>query len=277
MEDDARLVLPVRAARALAAAVLPPAAQGKAPPELAGEGRSVPPQVADEVVPVLVAHYKEKPEALLKVANAIKNRQPPPEMDAKPRAALQDAIARFGFFDYLDWKATRGARLTLPKMRKPITLGYTATLIYWAAEALLVGFAAAAVMVLYSRSPYCTACDRWKESRELGRLVLPRDRALEVFGSGAIVALAGENLLNPDGPLRVTVLSCPQCATEAPIEVKLAEVSKNDKDKDTVTELVQLTYPGPALRVLEALFVVPEKPPDKAENKTDNPEGEAEA
>src|SRR5262249_17772857 len=117
--------------------------------------------------------------------------------------------------------------------------------------------------VLSSRAPYCTACDYWKQSRELGRLNLSRERALQVFQSGAVVELANESLMQADGPLRVSVLVCPACSPGSPIEGKLAEGTKNDKDKETVTDLVQLTYPGPALRVLEALFVTPAKPMDE--------------
>jgi hypothetical protein len=173
--------------------------------------------------------------------------------------AVAAAVAHFGYWDYLDWRATQGAELALPKVRKNITLGYTGSYILWAVEALIVGGIAAGFMVVRALRPFCTECNLWKEQRSLGRLNLDATRAVAVFSSGTLAELAGEDLAQKDGPLGITIRVCGRCLEECPVDVKLTQFTKK-KDKEESSELAHLTYPGPALRVLEALFAPGEEP-----------------
>jgi hypothetical protein len=191
-----------------------------------------------------------------------------PVKDDEVNRAVDEAVARFSFWDYMDWKATEGAPLALPKVRKEIRLGHAGSYILWAVEALVIGGIAAGIMALRARRPFCPACNVWKQERPLGRLRLDPPRAVALFTSGTLAELAGEDLARDDGPVQVSVHTCPLCEEEAPADVKLTHVVKTDKDKEQTSELAHLTYPGPAVRVLEALFAPLEPPPDEVTSPT---------
>jgi hypothetical protein len=216
----------------------------------------IPNRITEEVKPVIhkLAKDGKIPPPVLLEALFMKKGQPPPDLGPEVDQAVAAAVAGFGFWDYLDWKARRGAALALPKVRKDLTLGYTGSYILWGVEAFLAGCIAAGIMAFRSQKPFCAACGVWKEEREMGRLNLNSARAIEVFSSGALAELAGEDLARKDGSLRVSVRVCGRCGEENPIDVKLIQITKNSKGKEETSELAHLTYPGPALRVLEALF-----------------------
>src|SRR5262249_28033162 len=147
---------------------------------------SVPPQIAAELEPVIRKRIKDGKRV------AAAGPQAKVELGPEINRAIEAAIERFGFWDYLDWKATEGAPLALPKVRKDIRLGHTGSYILWAIEALVAGGIAAGFMGLRSQRPFCTNCTVWKQERELGRLDLAPERAAAVFTSGALAELASE-------------------------------------------------------------------------------------
>jgi hypothetical protein len=217
------------------------------PPADPQRGRhAIPDRIAAELQPVI----RKRVEAGLRGG---------PDLGPEVNAAVAAAVRDFGYWDYLDWRATRGADLALPKVRKNINLGYAGSYILWAVEALIVGGIAAGFMALRAQKPFCAACNLWKEERSLGRLNLDTARALEIFSSGALAELAGEDLARKDGALGVTIRLCGRCREECPVDVRLTQYTKK-KDKEESSELAHLTYPGPALRVLEALFAPVEEP-----------------
>jgi hypothetical protein len=225
------------------------------------EKHVIPDRIVEAVKPVIrkqLEAQKGDPTKLLPFLQDKK--RPPPDLGPEVDKAVAATVAGLGYWEYLDWRARRGAALALPKVRKDITLGHSGSYILWAVEALLAGGIAAGFMALRSQKPFCAACGVWKEERELGRLNLRSERAVEVFTSGALAELAGEDLARTDGPLRVTLRVCGRCGEESPIDVKLTQITKNTKNKEETSELAYLTYPGPALRVLEALFAPVEEP-----------------
>jgi hypothetical protein len=221
----------------------------------------IPDRIAAEVKPVIRKQVEAGQLALpaLQQALGLRKEDPPPNLGPEVNAAVAAAIRDFGYWEYLDWRATQGADLALPKVRKNINLGYTGSYILWAVEALIVGAIAAGFMALRSQKPFCTACNLWKEERSLGRLDLDAARAQEIFSSGALAELAGEDLARKDGSLGVTIRVCGRCLEECPVDVRLTQFTKK-KDKEESSELAHLTYPGPALRVLEALLAPLEAP-----------------
>jgi hypothetical protein len=186
----------------------------------------------------------------------------PSELTAPADQAAHNVIARFGFVDYMDLKATLGVPLSLPKVRQPIILGHTASLIYWSIEMLIAGGIAAGLFYASSQRPACSNCDNWLDEKPLGRLRLNPDRAVNIFQEGMLIDLAGEDLASPDGAVLVQVGTCADCGEEATITVQLFRMVKNDKGKDDKGQLTELLlYPGSALPVLKAMVELPPSAP----------------
>lgn len=158
-----------------------------------------------------------------------------------------------GFKDYINIQANQGVRIGRVGRGNGMNLGYIGSYIYWLLEMLLVAGIGFAGMLGAASDPYCEGCRSWKQSRALGRIAIPRDAALEAIQSGAIVQLAETDFADAAGTLVITVSECKQCGQESTIEVKLEEVTKDAKGKESTKQLAHVTYPGHALPVLEAL------------------------
>ena len=192
-------------------------------------------------------------------------RTPAPSLGEPIDDAVRSAVARFGFLDYMNWKATKGVPLSLPKMHKPIHLGYTGSLIYWGIELLIAGGIAAGIFWGVSQQPACSNCDDWLNGKPIGRLRLEPDRGRQVFTQGTLLDLAGEDLASPDGAVLVKVHTCESCGEEAAIIVQLFQMTKNDRGKDEQSQLTEpLVYPGSALAVLQAMVEPPPAEPSAA-------------
>lgn len=158
-----------------------------------------------------------------------------------------------GFVDFVKIQANNGVRIGKVGRGDGMNLGTVGSYIYWSLEMLLVAGIGFAGMLGSASDPFCLNCRNWKSSRPLGRIAIPRDAALAAIQSGDVVQLAEHDFSAADGTLALTVAECKQCGQEATIEVKLEEVTKDAKGKESTKLLAHVTYPGHALPVLEAL------------------------
>jgi hypothetical protein len=110
--------------------------------------------------------------------------------------------------------------------------------------------------------PFCAECQSWKDKRSLGTLTMSPETAVRIFGKGEIVRLADHDFPHSDGQIQITAWVCKECGPEAPVDVKLDQVTKNAKNEEDTSELAYLTYPGKALPILESLFA-PEPVPSE--------------
>jgi hypothetical protein len=165
---------------------------------------------------------------------------------------LKQARAVDSFPSYLDLEATRGVAIRL--RGKGFNLGYVGTWIYWVLE--LAGVAVLATLGLRfgAAAPFCSACNEWKEDRQLGTLQGKGDEVAAGLRSGDIEGLKKHNPAPTGGGLIVTAAVCPNCKSASPIAVKLEEKTKNAKGEEEEEERAHLTYPGEALTEFEALF-----------------------
>lgn len=230
-------------------------------PDKAKNRPAVPAKIAAEVGPILVQQFQAGKLPPLPWAEIAANPDlPAPDLGQEVNGAIAEAVEDFGFCDYLDWKATQGAKLALPKVHKSINVGYTGSYILWSVEALIASLIAGGFLFARAKKPFCPMCETWKLERDFGRLDLPAELAQRIFDIGAIVELAGQDRASRTGPLRVLVAVCSNCAAQSEVDVKLAQVTKDAKGRESTSVLTHRTYPGPALRVLEAIFAPPEAP-----------------
>jgi hypothetical protein len=117
----------------------------------------------------------------------------------------------------------------------------------------LAGFAAWGFRAI-SSAPYCTPCGSWKAVRHSRHVNLAHDDLLRAVTTGDIAPLADHDLSRDQGDLVVEVAVCARCGEEAPVEVKVQQVTVTPKGQRKVVELAHTSYPGEALRVLDALF-----------------------
>jgi hypothetical protein len=188
--------------------------------------------------------------------------------EVQPGMRAQWEDAGLNFFTFMDAQAQQGVQIgRAGHGDKGMNLGYIGSWIYWGVEMLIVAGAACGILVASAREPFCTQCASWKKTRQLGRLRIPSDRAVQILTSGEIVQLAEHSFGHAAGPLVIRVAECPNCGTEAPVEVLVSEVTKNAKGQEKVKELARVTYPGEAVPVLDALAkpsppVPPPTPPE---------------
>jgi hypothetical protein len=89
------------------------------------------------------------------------------------------------------------------------------------------------------------------------RLDLPSDFLLRAVKTGDIVPLADHDLSRNMGPLVLNVAVCPRCGPDAPVDVQVQQTTLGPRGEKKVHELAHVTYPGEAMRVLDALFEPP--------------------
>jgi hypothetical protein len=118
----------------------------------------------------------------------------------------------------------------------------------------VVTLGGAVVLHAAASRPFCSTCNNWKADRVLGELVMSQEEAVRILTRGEIVRLT--NARRPAGKacLRLTGAACAQCGPAGSLDVKLETVRLNDKNEEETSELVQVTYPGAALAVFEAIF-----------------------
>jgi len=164
------------------------------------------------------------------------------------------------FPEYLDLRATEGIPVHFRRIH--FNLGYVGTYIYWFVEIVIVSVLVIAIMRGCAADPFCAQCQSWKDKRSLGTLTMAPETAVRIFGKGEMVRLADHDFPHGDGQIQITAWVCKECGPDAPVDVKLDQVTKNAKNEEETSELAYLTYPGKALPILESLFA-PEPVPSE--------------
>jgi hypothetical protein len=156
------------------------------------------------------------------------------------------------FFAYLDQQARKGIPVHFRRIH--FNLGYFGSYIYWVVEILIVAILVVAIMRGCAADPFCTQCQSWKEKRPLGKLTMAPETAIHIFTEGEVVRLADQDFPPGEGQVNITAWVCKDCGSQAPVDIKLDQVTKNTKNEEETAELAYLTYPGKALPVLLSLF-----------------------
>lgn len=146
--------------------------------------------------------------------------------------------AQFGLFDYL---GTWGF------------WDYLAVGVYL----FVVGPINAVLLYSAASSPYCSACNCWKQQRVLGELVMSKEELVRIVREGEIVRLTDASRPSGRACLRLSGSVCPKCGAGGTLDVKVERVQINDKNEEETSELLHVTYPGQALPVFEAIFQEP--------------------
>ena len=190
---------------------------------------------------------------LLKKAQKKEKEKEKDAVAAEAAAALQKMTADISFPAFLNEQAEEGVKITY-KGRGGINLGYVGTWIYWGLELAGVSIMAALGLMACAMTPFCTACNDWKEDRELGTLRKKQGDVAELLTQGDLDQLKKHDPAPQGGDLLVTAAVCPRCKDQSTITVKLEEVTKNQKGEIEKKELVHLTYPGDSLAEFVSLF-----------------------
>jgi hypothetical protein len=188
-------------------------------------------------------------------------------LDAKTLEALQllkQIQAVDSFPSYLHQQAVQGVTISKLGRNDGNNLGYVGTWIYWGLELAAVAFAVIMLLIVGTAAPFCSACNSWKDERRLGTLQGQGGNVADLLNNGEIERLREHDPAPAGGNLIAKVAVCPSCKNDAPIVVKLEEVTKNQKGEESKKELVHLVYPGEALAEFETVFAAK---PESTEEK----------
>jgi hypothetical protein len=195
----------------------------------------------------------------------------PEQVRALPREIQEEvvedqrALRVKSFLAYMDYQATNG--VTIQRVGhggandRGMNLGYIGSFIYWGIEVLIVAVVAFVIMMGAAAVPFCRECMAWKQERKLGTLAFrPGDvgaaQLVAALGAGEVTRLIDYKPSPADGPLHLSAAVCPKCGDQGTVDVKLTHKYKTAKNEERAQQLLHVTYPGEALRALEAVFRV---------------------
>ncbi len=190
------------------------------------------------------------------------------------------AVEGPGLFGYIDAKARAG--VTLTGKHGKMNLGYVGSYIYFFVEYLFLAALLCFLMYGFAREPFCKECKSWKAERQLGVLTLPVedkpkeavDYAVATLKKGKLAGLVNEDPDAEQVELGLSAYVCPNCE-DAPVEVKMRSIERNEKGEVTNVDLALVTYPAEAVAVLESLcerVEEKEEPEEEPEEEEPAPE-----
>ena len=194
------------------------------------------------------AQGKEVPEEIREVIRQL-------EAD---RSAL-DVLRVGSFWDFMDYQARQGVTISKAGAGggKGMNLGYTGSFIYWGLESLLLAGVALAIMYGAASLPFCLACETWKDEKVLGGSSTTAANLGTAVSGGDLAEVAGA-IASPGGDtISMSAFVCPNCGTEAPVEVKVTKITVNKKGESSESQVAFVTYPGESLPAFESLFQPP--------------------
>jgi hypothetical protein len=173
------------------------------------------------------------------------------EYQADPEVAAAREVV--SLTSYLDFSARQGVEISpMHSQSSGLNLGYTGTYVYWATEAVIVAFIAAAVARRRASAPFCLKCDTWKVTRELGALNAVPKAVAGLIESGRLNDLSGI----PAGSKHeaaISVCECPACASEDEVVIQVDQVTYN-KGQRTKSTIARTIYPRAAADELVQFF-----------------------
>lgn len=160
------------------------------------------------------------------------------------------------FWDHLELAAHEGVTITSTRAGGGggMNLGYVGSYIYWAGELLVIAVIAFCMMSPAASEPFCLGCENWKEWQPLGCLTPDPHAAKAALSSGDLGALARLSPTAFAGHYMVTAAVCPRCGEQSPADLKLEEVTVNEKNEPVRKNLLLVTYPGEALPLIRKMF-----------------------
>jgi hypothetical protein len=193
-----------------------------------------------------------------------------PQIAVDPEVAagvkfLKQSRAVDSFPSYMEFEATQG--VTIGSRGRGHNLGYVGTWIYWVVELVIVAILTTIGLVAGAAEPFCSTCNTWKKSRQLGTLVGSDYKVVELLRSGEIQKLNDHDPAPNGGDLVLTVAACPNCQTNSPIAIKVEEMTTNSKGEVSKTKRAHLVLAGETLTEFEKLFAWKPKAPKPTEEK----------
>jgi hypothetical protein len=186
--------------------------------------------------------------------------------DASERDYLRAALAEYqadpevaaarevdSITSYMDFSARQGVEISpMHGQSSGLNLGYTGTYVYWATEAFIVAFIAAAVARRRASAPFCLKCDNWKATRELGALSAAPKAVAELVQSGRLMDLSGIPA-SKKHEAAISVCECPSCPNEGEVVIQVDQVTYN-KGQRTKSPIARAIYPRAAADELTQFF-----------------------
>jgi hypothetical protein len=173
------------------------------------------------------------------------------------------------FLKFMDVRATEGVAIgKVGGGDKGMNLGYVGSYIYWLVEIGCAAAIAFSIARLPASLPFCTGCQGWKESHELGAALLPPTAAVDLMNQGEIHRFLDPSLATGT-PVAFKAHTCQNCGEESTVEINLRELTVNAKGEQKERDLGTWTYPGHSLPVWHQLFDtfrVTAPPPDNAQH-----------
>lgn len=176
------------------------------------------------------------------------------DMEKQAPGAIPMQSTLRAFLDFVDAQATIGVTFTGRGGANEMNLGYYGSYIYWFLELCWIVSVSGGVAAMAASAPFCTYCETWKESKQLGRINAPREQVLEAINSGDIIRLANADVGAGPGRLGLHAAICKNCRADAPIDIKFQEVVVDEDGNESVKQIAHVTYPGEALLALEEIF-----------------------
>ena len=100
--------------------------------------------------------------------------------------------------------------------------------------------------------PFCTNCETWKTSEDLGPLIGVDSNIVAALEAGELADLKPSDPA-PIGSL-LSMFECPNCKAESTIDVCLTQHTQNKKGEVSKKQLALVTYPGIAAESLRSIF-----------------------
>ncbi|HEX2971470.1 MAG TPA: hypothetical protein VHP11_04015 [Tepidisphaeraceae bacterium] len=191
-----------------------------------------------------------------------------PNLSPAERTEALQAIRAAGvqsMLDFMNFQAELGVELKKTGSHsKGLNLGYYGSYIYWLIEIFIVAGVTLAMIRASAAKPYCAHCDQWKREKILGSLGNQPAAAAAAIRTGDLAAIAALNPTPTESSTRVTLACCDNCVGQGPLDLKLDQITIDNKGNRQAKELAHITYPPEALPHLAALFAntpAPSTPP----------------
>jgi len=171
------------------------------------------------------------------------------ELETNPEGLR--ALRTNNVWRYMDLMAHHGVEINNGGGRGGINLGHTGSYLYWAVETLIVAGLAYSLMSKAAAAPYCNDCGQWKQAQLYGPFIGAPEVARAV-GEGTLARFSNDPQTGTPEAM-VTLFTCPECQQEGTADVLVEKWTTNRKGETAKKRLVQMTYPGASIPVLETI------------------------
>ena len=141
------------------------------------------------------------------------------------------------FPEYMEMTASQGIEIgSVKKRRGSINLGYQGTIIYWLLEALAIAVIATGMVWRSATNPFCSGCDQWCETTEIGTLSRDAKQVADQIERGMVVSLLQGTQAESETQLQL--FRCGSCESPDTSVLRVNQISwhnghRNDKNRGT--------------------------------------------